>query len=84
MFGDQVGVVKENPDRKKKGELSMCQSNAYLQKSGDKKLFMEDVSEVIPTQEGLTLKGMLGEEKFIKANIKKLALTDHEIILEEK
>jgi len=62
----------------------MCQSNAYLLKKGEKQLFMEDVSEVIPGEDGLTLLGMLGEEKFIKASIKKLALTDHEIILEPK
>ena len=62
----------------------MCQSNAYVMQEGQKKLFMEDVSEVIPVEGGLTLIGMLGEEKFINASIKKLALTDHEILLEEK
>ena len=62
----------------------MCQSNAYVLKNGGRELFMEDVGEVVPSEEGLTLVGMLGEEKFIKASIKKLALTDHEIILEEE
>ena len=61
----------------------MCQSNVYVVKNGEKHLFMEDVSEVIPVENGLNLVGMLGEEKFIQATIKKLALTDHEIIVEE-
>ncbi len=61
----------------------MCQSNAYILRNGEKELFMEDVSEVIPEGDGVTLIGMLGEQKYVKAYIKKLALTDHQIVLQE-
>ncbi len=62
----------------------MCQSNAYIVRDGEKELFMEDVSEVIPEQDGLTLSGLMGEEKFIAADIQKMDLMDHEILLEER
>ncbi len=61
----------------------MCQSNAYLLKAGKKELVMEDVSKVKPVGEEVVLMGLLGEEKTIKARLKELLLTDHEIILEE-
>lgn len=62
----------------------MCQSNAYLLKDGNKELIMEDVSQVIPGEDNmLVLTGLLGEEKKIKARIKELLLTDHQIIFEE-
>ncbi len=62
----------------------MCQSNAFLLKDGMKELIMEDVSQVKPEKEGvLILTGLLGEEKRIKARIKELLLTDHQIIFEE-
>ncbi len=61
----------------------MCQSNAYVLRNGEKELFMEDVSEVIPQDKGWTLVGMLGEKKFVEASIERLALTDHEIVLRE-
>lgn len=62
----------------------MCQSNAYLLKDGEKELIMEDVSLVKPEKDDmLVLTGLLGEEKKIKARIKELLLTDHEIIFEE-
>ncbi|MFY9114952.1 MAG: CooT family nickel-binding protein [Dethiobacteria bacterium] len=61
----------------------MCQSDAYLLKDGVKELIMEDVSRVKPDREEIILTGMFGEEKQIKAKIKEILLTDHEIILEE-
>ncbi|SDL10813.1 CooT family nickel-binding protein [Halarsenatibacter silvermanii] len=62
----------------------MCQSTAYIVRDGEKELFMEDVSEIIPEKEGLTLSGLMGEEKFIEAEIQKMDLMDHEILLEER
>ena len=61
----------------------MCQSSAYLVKGDAKELIMEDVSDVTPENGELLLKGFLGEEKRIKAKIKELKLTDHQILLEE-
>lgn len=60
----------------------MCQSDAFLFKDGEKELIMKDVSHIKPYQGGIILTGMFGEEKQIKAKIKEILLTDHEIILE--
>ncbi len=61
----------------------MCQSSAYLIKDGEKQLLMEDVSQVHPGENETLLVGFLGEEKRVKAKLKELLLTDHQIILEQ-
>ena len=61
----------------------MCQSHAYLLSGEEKQLVMDDVSQVKPEDGEVVLVGMLGEEKRLKARIKELLLTDHQIILEE-
>lgn len=61
----------------------MCQSTAYLISGDEKKVVMEDVSQVKPDDGEVLLVGLLGEEKRVKARLKELLLDDHQIILEE-
>ena len=61
----------------------MCQSTAYLISGDEKKVLMEDVSQVKPDDGEVLLVGLLGEEKRVKARLKELLLDDHQIILEE-
>ncbi len=61
----------------------MCQSTAYLISGDEKKVLMEDVSQVKPDDGEVLLVGLLGEEKKVKARLKELLLDDHQIILEE-
>jgi predicted RNA-binding protein len=60
----------------------MCEANAYLVTADGKELVMEAVDVVEPNEEGLRLESIFGEQKFLKARIRSLALNDHQILLE--
>jgi predicted RNA-binding protein len=59
----------------------MCEANAYLVKGEEKELIMEAVDTIEPTDDGLKLTSIFGDQKFIKAHIHSLALVDHQIFL---
>ncbi len=61
----------------------MCQASAYIEKDGKKELIMQDVDTFESSQDHITLVNIFGEEKEVKARIKRLYLVDHKIILEE-
>ncbi len=61
----------------------MCEANAYLVKGNDKVLLMESVDSVAPSENGLMLVNIFGEQKFIKGYIESLSLVDHKIYLKE-
>lgn len=61
----------------------MCQASAYIEKDGKNELIMEDVDTFESSQDHITLVNIFGEEKEVKARIKRLYLVDHKIILEE-
>ena len=62
----------------------MCEANVYLiDSAGKRKLIMEAVDKLIPTEEGLLLQNIFSEQKTIKARIKEMSLVDHKIFLEE-
>jgi predicted RNA-binding protein len=61
----------------------MCEANAYLVKENDKVLLMESVDSVSPSENGLLLVNIFGEQKFVKGYIESLSLVDHKIYLKE-
>jgi predicted RNA-binding protein len=61
--------------------MRMCEANAYLVKGEEKELIMEAVDTIEPTDDGLKLTSIFGDQKFIKAHIHSLALVDHQIFL---
>jgi len=61
----------------------MCEANAYLIEENGNKLIMEAVDTVEPSEDGLKLASIFGDQKFIRANIHSLALVDHNIFLKE-
>ena len=61
----------------------MCEANAYLCKGEVEELILQSVDRVEPTEDGLLLENIFGQRKILKARIKKLALVDHKIILEQ-
>ncbi|HAO22749.1 MAG: RNA-binding protein [Desulfobacteraceae bacterium IS3] len=61
----------------------MCEANAYLVKGNDNVLLMESVDSVSPSENGLLLVNIFGEQKFIKGYIESLSLVDHKIYLKE-
>jgi len=61
----------------------MCEANAYILKDGTEELFLESVDKVIPTEDGILLETIFGQQKTVKARIKEMALVNHKIILEK-
>ncbi len=61
----------------------MCEASAYLCKGEVEELILQSVDRVEPTEDGLLLENIFGQRKILKARIKKLALVDHKIILEQ-
>ena len=60
----------------------MCESNAYIFKNGKEELVLEDVDMMESQDDLIKIRNIFGEEKLVKAKIKKLSLVDHKIILE--
>ena len=61
----------------------MCEANAYLVRGKETTLLMESVDSVEPSENGLRLVNIFGEQKFVKAYIDSLSLVDHKIFLKE-
>jgi len=60
----------------------MCESNVYLLKEGQEKLFMEKVDRLIPGEDDtIFLENVFGERRQVKARIKEMELIHHRIIL---
>ncbi|GBC64101.1 RNA-binding protein [Desulfonema ishimotonii] len=61
----------------------MCEANAYLIEGSETQLIMESVDTVEPDENGISLVSIFGEQKFLKARIRSMALVDHKIYLEK-
>lgn len=62
----------------------MCEATAYLLKGEEEELIMESVDVVEPDKEGeFRLVNIFGDQKIIKARLKKMNLLNHKIIFEE-
>jgi predicted RNA-binding protein len=62
----------------------MCEAAAYVLKDGQEELLLSDVDIIEPEGDGLRLINIFGEQKVIKADIHRLNLVNHKIILMEK
>jgi len=61
----------------------MCEANAYLLRDGSEELIMESVDLLEPEETGgYRLISIFGDQKTIKARIKRMILVDHKIIFE--
>jgi predicted RNA-binding protein len=59
----------------------MCEANAYLVKDGNEELIMEAVDILRPEDDGIYVRGIFGDQRWVKAKIKEMKLVDHRIIL---
>jgi len=59
----------------------MCESTAYLLKDGKEELLFEGVDFLENRGDEVKMVNMFGEEKMIRAKIKRFSLVDHKIIL---
>jgi predicted RNA-binding protein len=62
----------------------MCEASAYVLKNGQEELLMADVDVIEPDGDELRLVNIFGEQKLIRADIQRLNLVDHKIILVQK
>jgi predicted RNA-binding protein len=62
----------------------MCEAAAYVLKNDQEELLLADVDIIEPEGDALRLVNIFGEQKVIKANIHRLNLVNHKIILVEK
>ena len=60
----------------------MCESTAYILKNGKEELVFEDVDLLEYSDDGVKMVDIFGEEKTIRAKVKRFSLVDHRIILE--
>ena len=61
----------------------MCEASAYIVRGNEKTLVMESVDSVEPSEDGLMLVNIFGEQKFVKGHIYSLSLVDHKIFIKE-
>ncbi len=62
----------------------MCEANAYLLKDNKEVLLMEAVDRVEPEEDGVCIKSIFGEQKYIKGYVYSLSLVDNKVFLKEK
>lgn len=60
----------------------MCESHAYLIKSGVESRIMEDVISLTMDGDQIVMVSLLGEELRVPARIREIAFADHRIVLE--
>jgi len=62
----------------------MCEATAYILKNGQEELLLSEVDIIEPEGDGLRLVSIFGEQKVVRADIYRLNLVNHKIILREK
>ena len=62
----------------------MCEASAYILKNGQEELLLSEVDIIEPDGDDLRLVSIFGEQKIVKADIHRLNLVNHKIILKEK
>ena len=62
----------------------MCEATAYILRNGQEELLLSEVDVIEPEGDTLRLVNIFGEQKVIKADIHRLNLVNHKIILIEK
>lgn len=62
----------------------MCEATAYLWRNGREEVLLPDVDIIEPEGDGLRLVNIFGEQKLVRAEIWKLNLVEHKVILREK
>lgn len=60
----------------------MCESNVYMLRDGKEEVLIESVDLMEQKGDQIIIKNIFGEEKKVKAKIKRLSLVNHKILLE--
>jgi predicted RNA-binding protein len=60
----------------------MCESTAYLARSGKEELFLKDVVKIKPLEGGkFLIENLLGEQRTLAGHIKEIDFMEHKILL---
>ena len=84
-MGSRTAVVRFCADvaiQNKEEVQQMCESHAYLVKSGVESRIMEDVISLTLDGDQIVMVSLLGEELRVPARIREIAFADHRIVLE--
>ena len=61
----------------------MCLSKAYVERTGNREIIMEEVASVKIEDSRLLLRNLFGEQKEIGAHIREIDFLSHSILLED-
>lgn len=61
----------------------MCESNAYVRRSGVEELLLQEVVVVEPIEGGFRLRSLFGEETVVHGKLEEVNLLKHKILFEE-
>jgi predicted RNA-binding protein len=61
----------------------MCEASVYIEKHGVEELVMEGVEVLEEEGDGVRMESIFGEEVRLRARVKRFALVNHRILLEE-
>ena len=61
----------------------MCEANAYLVKDNKEELLMEAVDRIEPEGDGICLRSIFGEQRFLNGYVYSLSLVDNKVYLKE-
>jgi predicted RNA-binding protein len=62
----------------------MCEATAYILKNGKEELLLSAVDLIEPEGDDLRLVSIFGEQKVVRADIHRLNLVNHKVILKGK
>jgi len=60
----------------------MCQTAAYIVRDGEEELVLQDVISVVPSEGGVRLVNLFGEEKTVPGRISQIDLLAHRVIIQ--
>lgn len=59
----------------------MCEASVYMEKHGTEELILESVDVLEDKGDEVRMVSIFGEEKLIRARVKRFALVNHRIVL---
>ncbi|HEC99759.1 MAG TPA: CooT family nickel-binding protein [Proteobacteria bacterium] len=62
----------------------MCETNAYILRDGKEELLMDSVILLRPEDGKIYLRGLLGKEMYVEADIQEINFLDHRMVLKGK
>ena len=62
----------------------MCETNAYILKDDKEELLMDSVILLRPEDGKIYLRGLLGKEMYVEADIQEINFLDHRMVLKGK